>query len=187
MIVAFGLAKTGWRPLRIQHWFLLGIGISMSNLAAGLIVAGWLIALGFRKKAAAFEARKFDLMQVGIAVLTIATVSSLIFAISQGLLGHPDMNIVGNGSSSGLLRWYQDVSDNTLPQAWIFSIPMFTYRIAMLAWALWISFWLVGILKWGWQHFTTPKIWKRLPPRIKKKKKPKSNESTPSDVEIKEI
>jgi len=173
MIVAFGLAKTGWRPLRIQHWFLLDIGISMSNLAAGLIVAGWLIALGFRKKAAAFEARKFDLMQVGIAVLTIAAVSSLVFAISQGLLGHPDMNIVGNGSSSGLLRWYQDVSENTLPQAWVFSIPMFTYRIAMLAWALWISFWLVGILKWGWQHFTTPNIWKSLPPKIKKKKRPK--------------
>ena len=45
MIVAFGLAKTGWTPLKIYHWFLLGIGISMSNLAAGLIVAGWLIAL----------------------------------------------------------------------------------------------------------------------------------------------
>jgi len=173
MIAAFGLAKTGWTPLRLYHWFLLGIGISMSNLAAGLIVAGWLIALGFRKKAAAFEARKFDLMQVGIAVLTIAAVSSLVFAISQGLLGHPDMNIVGNGSSSGLLRWYQDVSENTLPQAWVFSIPMFTYRIAMLAWALWISFWLVGILKWGWQHFTTPNIWKSLPPKIKKKKRPK--------------
>lgn len=173
MIVAFGLAKTGWTPLRIYHWFLLGIGISMSNLAAGLIVAGWLIALGFRKKAEAFEARKFDLIQVGIAVLTIAAVSSLVFAISRGLLGHPDMNIIGNGSNSGLLRWYQDVSDNTLPQAWVFSIPMFTYRIAMLAWALWISFWLVGTLKWGWRQFTTPKIWKSLPPRIKKKKKPK--------------
>ena len=97
--------------LRIYHWFLLGIGISMSNLAAGLIVAGWLIALGFRKKAAASEARKFALIQIGIAILTIAAVGSLIFAISKGLLGHPDMNIIGNGSSSGLLRWYQDVSD----------------------------------------------------------------------------
>ena len=149
----------------------------MSNLAAGLIVSGWLIALGFRKKATAFEARKFDLMQVGIAVLTIAAVSSLVFAISRGLLGHPDMNIIGNGSNngsnSGLLRWYQDFSDHTLPQAWVFSIPMFTYRIAMLAWALWISFWLVGTLKWGWQQFTTPKIWKPLPPRIKKKKRSK--------------
>ena len=86
MIVAFGLAKTGWTPLRIYHWFLLGIGISMSNLAAGPIVAGWLIALGFRKRATDFEARKFDLMQIGIAVLTIAAVSSLIFAISKGLL-----------------------------------------------------------------------------------------------------
>ena len=135
----------------------------------------------FRKKAEAFEARKFDLMQIGIAVLTIAAVSSLVFAISRGLLGHPDMNIIGNGSSSGLLRWYQDVSDHTPPQAWVFSIPMLTYRIAMLAWALWISFWLVGILKWGWQQFTTPRIWNSLPPKIKKKKRIKKADKIDSD------
>ncbi|MFZ0133433.1 MAG: hypothetical protein WAK95_12910 [Desulfobacterales bacterium] len=41
------------------------------------------------------------------------------------------------------------MSDPTLPRAWVISIPMTVYRIAMLAWALWVSFWLVGILKWG--------------------------------------
>jgi hypothetical protein len=110
-------------------------------------------------------------MQIGIAFLTLAAMGSLVFAISKGLLGHPDMNIIGNGSNSGLLRWYQDVSDRTLPQAWVFSIPMLTYRIAMLAWALWISFWLVGILKWGWQQFSTPRIWCSLPPKPKKAKR----------------
>ena len=171
VIVAFGLSKTGLTPLRFYHWLLLGIGMSMSNLAAGLLVAGWLIALELRKKAANLEDHKFNLVQIGMAVLTIAAVGSLVFAISKGLLGHPDMNIIGNGSNSGLLRWYQDVSDHTLPQAWVFSIPMMAYRIAMLAWALWISFWLVGILKWGWQQFTAPTIWYSLPPKLRRNKK----------------
>jgi hypothetical protein len=171
VIVALGLSKTGLTPLKFYHWVLLGIGLSMSNLAAGLMVAGWLIALDFRRKAAGHEGRKFNYIQIGIAFLTIAGMGSLIFAISKGLLGHPDMNIIGNGSNSGFLRWYQDVSGHTLPQAWVFSIPMLIYRIAMLAWALWISFWLVGILKWGWQQFSTPRIWCSLPPRPKKAKR----------------
>jgi hypothetical protein len=46
---------------------------------------------------------------------------------------------------------------------------MMVYRIAMLSWALWLSFWLVGILKWGWQQFVQPVIWQNIPLRIKKK------------------
>ena len=137
----------------------------MSNLVAGIVVAGWLIALELRTKAANLERDKFNVVQIGMVFLTIIAVGSLVLAVSKGLLGHPDMNIIGNGSDSALLRWYQDVSDRTLPRAWVFSIPMLAYRIAMLAWALWISFWLVGILKWGWQQFTTPTIWYSKPPK----------------------
>jgi len=171
VLIAFGLSKTGWTPLRFYHWFLLGIGMSMSNLAAAVMVVAWLIALNFREKAIPLKGRAFNVMQIGMVALTIAGVGSLIFAISMGLLGHPDMNILGNGSTHALLRWYQDVSDHTLPRAWVFSIPMLTYRIAMLAWALWVSFWLIDVLKWGWQQFTSPTIWYHLPPKIKKSKK----------------
>jgi hypothetical protein len=161
ILVAFGLSKTGLTPLRFYQWLLLGIGMSMSNLAACLLVVGWLIALEFKSKPAVLKLEKgnFNLIQLAIGALTVLAMGALLFAISHGLLGHPDMNIVGNGSYSGFLRWYQDVSDTTLPQAWVISIPMLAYRIAMLAWALWISFWLVGILKWGWKQFTTPTIW----------------------------
>ncbi len=176
LMVAFGLSKTDWTPLKFHHWFLLGIGLSMSNLMVAILVIGWLIALGFRKKADILGPR-FNLIQIAIVALTLAGVGSLVFAISQGLLGHPDMNIVGNGSNHALLRWYQDVSDPMLPRGWVFSIPMLTYRIAMLAWALWVSFWLIGILKWGWQQFSTPNMWQHIPLRSKKKvKKTTGNE-----------
>jgi len=171
VLAAFGLSKTGWARLSFYQWFLLGIGMCMSNLIACLIVVGWLIALDRKNKMVAIEGLKFNFLQTGIAILTLGAMGSLIFAISNGLLGHPDMNIMGNGSNSGLLKWYQDVCDPILPRAWVFSIPMLVYRIAMLAWALWLSFWLVGILKWGWQQFIVPTIWYRLPPRIKKSAK----------------
>ncbi len=168
VLAAFGLSKTGWARLSFYQWFLLGIGMCMSNLLACLIVVGWLIALDRKHKMVAIEGLKFNFVQTGIAILTIGAMVSLVFAISNGLLGHPDMNIMGNGSNSTLLKWYQDVCEPILPQAWVLSIPMLVYRIAMLAWALWLSFWLVGILKWGWQQFILPTIWYRLPPRIKK-------------------
>lgn len=142
----------------------------MSNPVATLIVVGWLIALDFRKKAVNLNENAFNAIQIGIGFLTFIAMGALIFAISQGLLGHPDMNIVGNGSSRSLLRWYQDASDNTLPQAWIFSIPMPAYRIAMLAWALWPSFGLIKVLKWGWKQFTHPVIWHIAPAKPKHKK-----------------
>jgi hypothetical protein len=167
VLVAFGLSRTGLTPLKFHHWLLLGLGMSMSNLAACFIVVGWLIALDFRKKAETLKGRYFNLTQVGLCMLTVLAMIALIFSISRGLIGHPDMNIVGNGSHSSLLRWYQDVSDGALPKAWIFSVPLFYYRIAMLAWALWISFYLIKIFKWGWERFSSPRIWYTSPPKQK--------------------
>lgn len=159
VMIAAGLAGTSLTPLRFYQWLLLGIGMSMSNLAACLIVVGWLMALAFREKLSSSPKNNFNRIQVGIGVLTFGAMAALLYAISHGLLGHPDMNILGNGSSSSILRWYQDVSDSTLPRAWVFSIPMWAYRLTMLAWALWVSFWLISILKWGWQRYTQPVIW----------------------------
>ncbi len=78
-------------------------------------------------------------------------------------------------SSSSMLRWYQDVSDQYLPQPWLLSIPILAYRLAMLAWALWISFTLLGLLKWGWEIASEPLLWDSTP---KKKAEDKKEEIT---------
>lgn len=176
LLVTFGLSRTGLTPLKFHQWFLLGIGMSQSNIAAAILVAGWLIALDLRRKAKPdMDKTTFNFMQIGIVALTILAIGSLIMAISQGLLGHPDMNIVGNGSYSGLLKWYQDQSSNLIPQAWVISIPMFIYRLAMLAWALWISFSLINLLKWGWNNYTEPVIWYKIPRKKKALAKKEKN------------
>ena len=44
------------------------------------------------------------------------SVGILFSAIEQGLVSHPDMRVVGNGSHDQLLRWYQDRSGPSLPR-----------------------------------------------------------------------
>ena len=45
----------------------------------------------------------FDLRQVGIGLLTLMALATLVVAVHQGLLGAPDMQIRGNGSSATAL------------------------------------------------------------------------------------
>ena len=170
-LLALAMNKSKLTPLRLYQLFLLGIG--MSNLFSCLLVVGWLIALHFRKTIPSVTAKnRFNLIQTGIGALTVLAMMALVWAISHGLLGHPDMNIVGNGSDSRTLRWYQDISSRQLPQAWLISIPMLAYRMAMLAWALWISFTLLGLLKWGWRIVNEPILWDSSPKKkVDSKKK----------------
>lgn len=175
-MAAFAISKSGMTPLKFYQLFLLGIGMSMSNLFSCLLVVGWLIALHFRKTIKPNkEKNAFNLIQTGLGALTVLALMALVWAISRGLLGHPDMNIIGNGSSSSMLRWYQDVSGQYLPQAWLLSIPILAYRVAMLAWALWISYTLLALLKWGWNIVSEPMLWDSTP---KKKAEDKKEEIT---------
>lgn len=174
LLISFALARSGRTPLKFHQWFLLGIGMSQSTIVAGLLVAGWLIAIDLRGRVRPdLDRTTFNLMQAGLALLTFMALGSLVAAISMGLLGHPDMNIAGNGSNSEVLRWYQDQSTQVLPVSWVLSIPMLVYRLAMLAWALWISFSLLNFLKLGWQNFSMPVIWHKIP----RKPKPAKNNS----------
>ncbi len=95
-----------------------------------------------------------------MSVLEKQETITLLLAIEKGLLGHPNMHIAGNGSSAYYLRWYEDRTGGLLPQVWVFSLSMWVYRIAMLLWALWISFALLRWLRWGWSCFSTHGLWK---------------------------
>jgi len=58
-------------------------------------------------------------------------------------------------------------SEATLPQGWLLSISLYLYRLTMLAWALWISFALLKIIKWGWQLFSQPVLCYKLERKAK--------------------
>ena len=159
--VAAGLGRIRNTPLRTQHWLLLALGLTQAPLAAGAVVVGWLLALGWRgDHGMAVRGRWFDLVQVALALWTLAALAVLLYSIQQGLLGLPEMQVAGNGSSANELRWYQDRAGATLPRPWLLSIPLLAYRAVMLAWALWLATALLRWLRWGWAQFSRGDLWR---------------------------
>jgi hypothetical protein len=161
--LAVALGQVRWTPLRARHWLALGVGLTQAPLSASALVVIWLLALGWRGRlgeAARTRSRPlFDLLQIALVLLTLAALGALFYAIQMGLLGSPVMQIAGNGSESGALRWYQDRAGAVLPQPWLLSLSLWFYRAAMLAWALWVAQALVGWLRWGWRQWTHGGYW----------------------------
>ncbi|MCP5197050.1 MAG: hypothetical protein H6974_09735 [Gammaproteobacteria bacterium] len=164
LVGAILLARWGDTPLRTHQWFLLGVGLSQSHVLAILLVTGWLLLLARRRASAKQEisAFKFDLWQIGLALLTLAALATLLGSVEQGLLGSPDMQVAGNGSSAWQLNWYQDRIAGALPTAWVMTVPLLVYRGLMLIWALWLALALLKWLSWGWDCFSTGGLWRSL-------------------------
>ena len=148
LLVAWALARTRRTPLSLRQWILLGIGFSTFSWLALLPVVAWLFALDWRARVASPASNAlFNLAQIGLAILTVFALLCLAAAIPQGLLGTPDMHVAGNGSSAQALRWFADRSDDALPGASAISVPLWVYKVAMLAWAMWLANAVVGWLR----------------------------------------
>jgi hypothetical protein len=161
--IAFALAHVRIAPLRTWQWALLALGLTQVGVVGAGVVAAWLLALGWRAEhGARVPGRWFDLMQVALVALTIAAFVALGQAILGGLLGLPDMQIAGNGSSAEFLRWYQDRSGPELPRPRIVSVPLGVYRGLMLVWSFWIAAALIGWVRFGWRAFSTGDLWRPL-------------------------
>jgi hypothetical protein len=162
LLLAVILGFTDITPLKIRHWFLLLIGLSQTDITVNFIVVGWLLVMGWRKKDPMAKSNNtiFDLRQVILGVWGIVAVISIFTAIEQGLLGSPDMKIIGNGSSTYYLKWFQDIAHKGLIRPWVISIHLIFYRISMLLWALWLAFAFTSWLKWAWTCFSEGGLWR---------------------------
>ncbi len=180
LLIAVGLGKIPWTPLKTRHWILLGLGLTQVHPLVSLIIVGWFIALGIREKEPPIDgAFRFDVTQLILIGWTIAAMIGLYLAITKGLLGIPDMQISGNGSTHGWLRWFQDRATPILPQPWVLSVPLLVFRGLMLLWALWLAYSLLRWLRWGWQCFNQGGAWKKLRLRTDRKLKVKKTEPSP--------
>ncbi len=163
VIIAFGLGRFLSTPLGFLQWLLLLVGLSQVPVEESLIVIGWLLALSFRKKLPEVLSRfRFNTIQIVLAILTLGALTILFYAVSQGLLGLPSMQVAGNGSSAFNLNWYADRSGITLPLVWVFSAPVWIYHLLMLFWALWLALSLLRWLRWGWDCFSDHGIWRTI-------------------------
>jgi hypothetical protein len=166
VLIAWGLSRTRRTPLGFRDWLLLGLGFSTFSWFAFALVVVWLFALDWRGRDPAPEsAIWFDLRQIALVALSAIALFALLAAVPQGLLSQPDMQVAGNGSSAYSLAWFDDQTDAVLPSARAYSVSLWWYKAAMLAWALWLANALMRWLRWGWDALGSGAWWRAVPRR----------------------
>ncbi len=162
VVLSVALARSRYSFLKEYHWILLGLGLTQVDAVQAVFVVAWFLAIGWRKSSTEEVARWiFNLRQILLVTLTLIAFVFLFESIRNGLLGSPDMQILGNGSDSSQLIHFLDRSSAQIDQPRLISVPLFAYRILMLAWALWLAQALLKWLKIGWQAFTQGGAWKK--------------------------
>ncbi len=163
IVFALILGRLPLTPLRTGHWLLLGLGFSTFSWSALMLVAAWLLAAGARTRWQPPDDAhpwRFNAAQVALAALTVAALLAIVVSVPTGLLGSPDMHIAGNSSYGNRLSWFADRSIGALPEASVFSLPLWVYKVLILAWALWLSFALLRWLPWVWRAFARDGLWR---------------------------
>ena len=158
LLMAVALGCIPKSPLRSLQWMLLMIGLTQVPLWAAFTVIGWFFLLQWRghERFQTLHWLGYNASQVGLVALTATALGILLFAVSAGLLGNPKMFILGNGSTSTLLRWFQARSEGTsLPMCSCVSVSIWWYRFAMLLWALWLAISVLGWLGSAWKSFAS--------------------------------
>lgn len=176
VIIAVALGRSSLTPLKAHEWVLLSLGICTLSFFTFVLVAVWILVLQQRGKLRTITTtRKFKFLQFGLFTLSIAALSTLISTIPQGLLGSPDMHITGNDSYSGWFNWYQDYSATDFPTAWIISLPLWCYKVAILMWSLWLAASLIKWIRWGWQQLSVHGLWYAADEIVTNPKVPKAD------------
>ena len=152
------------KEIKTHDWFILGLGMTQVPLAAPIIVVLWLIAMGLRGRRTDMPFWVHDLVQLGLVGTTMLAFAMMYWAVYEGLLFQPDMQVEGAGSYRDHLAWYLDRTDGTLARPWVLWLPLWIWRVLMLLWALWLAVktWKWAI--WGWKQVSAGGLWKMPPP-----------------------
>ena len=161
LLTALLLGRLAPVPLHTVDWFLLGLGMTQVPLGAPVIVVLWLLMLGLRSRWQAQRWYSHDLAQLALIGLTVLALGMLFWAIEQGLVVQPDMQVEGGGSYGNQLQWYVARAGSTLPSAWLLWLPRWTFHVVMLLWALWLVGRLIKLARWAWEQFVVEGLWRR--------------------------
>jgi hypothetical protein len=149
LFLGFLLGRTRLTPLRAWEWMLLGIGMTQIDVALAVIVIGWFFVMQQRERMPTLRWWQHNLIQLGLAFWTLVALGGLYDAVHQGLLMQPNMQVAGAGSTQETLRWYSDRVSDVLPTVSIVSLPLWVWRVLMLAWALWLASRCIRWLPWA--------------------------------------
>jgi hypothetical protein len=159
LVVAGVLSQQRDLPLRTHDWVLLGLGLTQIPVEAALIIVGWFFVFRLRGKPEPRGPIAHDAFQLGLALYTVIAFFLLAWAVREGLLGEPDMQITGPRCSSASITYYVDRTTGALPVASIVSVPEWVYRALMFAWAIWLVVRLVAWVRWAWAQMKQGGLW----------------------------
>jgi len=155
-----------WRlkgsPLALWQWILLGLGMTQVPVVMPLLVAFWLMAIAWRGRTQPSNPVLFNLLQLGLVLFTAVALVCLYAAVHAGLLMQPDMQVLGNNSYAGSLNYYVDRITDAMPRPIVISAPIWTWRVLMLLWSLWMAASLVMWLRKGWGWMSTGGWYRRF-------------------------
>ncbi|MCH8220663.1 MAG: hypothetical protein IIA76_04910 [Proteobacteria bacterium] len=159
--IALGLAKIKRTPLRRRDWVLLGLGLSTFSWGTLMLMAAWLFVMDYQQDIRdKLEKRQFNLLQAALGIFSVVVLVQLLTAVPDGLLGTPDMQIIDSDHQDNTLNWFADQSDGELPTGNTITAPMWLYKVAILLWALWLSFALIRWIPWAWRCYSRGGLWK---------------------------
>ncbi|MGJ8677736.1 MAG: hypothetical protein ACSHX0_09485 [Akkermansiaceae bacterium] len=164
-VLIFGmiLGRIKSSPLRSYEWVALLLGLTQIPLLAGFSVVAWLfwVSLKARFNHVKVPALVFNFNQLLIVAGVIPVVLIMLVVLHKGLLGEPEMRILGEGSSAGNLEWFQARGENSaLPVPSVVSISIWFYRSLMLIWAVWLAFAVLRWARWTWNQLALGGFWK---------------------------
>lgn len=141
-------------------WLVLALGVAPVSLGALAVLAGWFGALEARRRWSGRGRRALRIaVQLLLVLWTLCAIAALLEVLRTGLLGYPDLLVAGPGSSNHLLSWTNDRFTERTAGAWVLSAPVWLYRAAMLAWALWLAASLLRWVGWAWRCYSVDGAW----------------------------
>jgi len=163
LIAAFLLGRSRRSPLKTWEWLLLAIGVAQIPALLVLFPVFWFFVLAWREREPVERWWVFNLLQLGLVLMTLIAVGVTYGAIHANLLFDVDMQVQGANSTNNVLNWYVDQVDDALPGAGIFSLPLYVWRLTMLGWALWLVSRLLKWAPWAWRAFSKGGLWRPIP------------------------
>lgn len=167
-------------------WLAVLVPISTLSPWSALILVGFVGALAAKRQLIdSIEPHRWNGWQLGIMILGGASALVLLAGIYQGLLGTPDMMVVGNGSSSARLIWYQDKAameggSSAGLSAGALLAPMWLWRSLMLGWALWVASAVFKRVPAMWSVLVAGGLWRKKPVQAAKPKAQSPSSGPPS-------
>lgn len=163
-LIALALGHSRYTPLRAWQWALLSVGFLQLHFVSLLAFAGLFAAFRYRSDHVdqlATSRWRHNLVQSALAALFFIVMLLLLGVITRALIGDPDMQIRGNGSSGAMMVWYQDAifDGHPIMPITLYSVPLWVHKALMLGWSLWVSFALLGWSKVLWQQWSKRQYW----------------------------